>query len=45
MKDWEKAPMDETVCYCNNVTKADIINAITKGARTIKCSAAEAAVK
>ena len=36
MKDWEKAPMDEVVCYCSNVTKAGIINAIAKGAKTIK---------
>lgn len=36
MKDWGKAPMDAVVCYCSNVTKASIVDAIAKGATTIK---------
>ena len=28
--------MEELICYCNNVTKAQIETAISKGAKTLK---------
>lgn len=36
MKDWEKAGLEEVVCFCNNVTKGDIIDAIADGAETLE---------
>jgi NAD(P)H-nitrite reductase large subunit len=34
-EDIRKAPGTETVCYCSQVTKADILRAREKGARTL----------
>lgn len=36
MKDWEKAGLEEVVCYCHTVTKGDIIDAIADGAETLE---------
>ena len=36
MKDWEKAGLEEVVCYCSNVTKGDIIDAVAEGAETLE---------
>ena len=36
MKDWEKAGLEEVVCSCSNVTKGDVIDAITDGAETVE---------
>ena len=34
--DWKKAPASQTVCYCNNVSKEEIVRAIAKGAETLE---------
>lgn len=34
-EDIREAPGAETVCYCSQVTKADILRAKEKGARTL----------
>ncbi len=34
--DWKKAPASQTVCYCNNVNKEQIVRAIAKGAETVE---------
>lgn len=34
-EDIRQAPETETVCWCSNVTKADILRAKKKGARTL----------
>jgi bacterioferritin-associated ferredoxin len=34
--DWKKAPAKQTVCYCNNVSKEEIVRAIAKGAETVE---------
>ena len=34
-EDIRNAPKTETVCYCSQVTKADILRAKEKGAQTI----------
>lgn len=34
--DWKKAPANQTVCYCNNVSKEEIVRAIAKGAETVE---------
>jgi NAD(P)H-nitrite reductase large subunit len=34
--DWKKAPASQIVCYCNNVTKEEIVRAIAKGAETVE---------
>lgn len=34
--DWKKAPANQTVCYCNNVSKEAIVRAIAKGAETVE---------
>ena len=36
MKDWENAGLEEVVCSCGNVTKDDVIEAITDGAETVE---------
>lgn len=36
MKDWEKAGMGEVACSCSNVTKGNVIDAITEGAETVE---------
>lgn len=36
MKDWENAGLEEIVCYCNKVSKGDIIDAIADGAETVE---------
>ncbi|MFA0888231.1 MAG: (2Fe-2S)-binding protein [Synergistales bacterium] len=33
--DWKKAPAGQTVCYCNNVDKEEIVRAIARGAETV----------
>lgn len=32
---WKEAPADEMVCYCMNVTKQNIIDAIKDGATSV----------
>ena len=34
--DWKKAPANQTVCYCNNVSKEEVVRAIAKGAETLE---------
>jgi NAD(P)H-nitrite reductase large subunit len=34
--DWKKAPASQTVCYCNNVNKEEIVRAIARGAETVE---------
>lgn len=34
--DWKKAPASQTVCYCNNVNKEQIVRAISRGAETVE---------
>ena len=34
-EDIREAPMAETVCYCSQVTKADVLRAREKGAQTL----------
>ena len=36
MKDWENAEMEDIVCSCSNVNKADVIEAISDGAETVE---------
>jgi NAD(P)H-nitrite reductase large subunit len=33
--DWKKAPANQTVCHCNNISKETIVRAIAKGAETV----------
>lgn len=35
MKDWFKANNDEIVCYCLNVDKQTVVNAIKNGSQTL----------
>lgn len=32
---WKDAPAARVICYCKNITKAEIIRAITNGARNL----------
>ncbi|HOV29423.1 MAG TPA: (2Fe-2S)-binding protein [Synergistales bacterium] len=34
--DWKRAPSSQTVCYCNNVKKDEIVRAIANGAETVE---------
>jgi NAD(P)H-nitrite reductase large subunit len=34
-EDIRHAPETETVCYCSEVTKGDILRAVTEGARSV----------
>lgn len=51
--DWKKAPASQTVCYCKNVNKEEIVRAIAKGAETVQdisrltgaCTGGECATK
>lgn len=53
MRDWKNADQNEVVCYCKEVDKREILQAITSGARTLNdvaektgaCTGNECAVK
>lgn len=32
---WMEAPAEQTVCYCNNINKEQIVMAIARGAQTV----------
>ena len=34
--DWKKASKDEIVCYCQGVTKGEIVKAMYEGATTLE---------
>lgn len=36
MRDWKKSGNDEMVCYCKEVTKGEIVEAIRGGADSLK---------
>lgn len=36
MKNWKNADSGETVCYCKNVTKSEIVEALKKGSNSLK---------
>lgn len=53
MRDWKNADQNEVVCYCKEVDKREILQAITSGARTLNdvsektgaCTGNECAIK